>query len=133
MGIAQEPLFQVFLNVQKTYYSQDIERCLEFLRGYGLGPNLARILDNYWYRQQITHKVGKFMGGSVWNTDRSDAGRPQIPNYFQHRGGCGGAGGTCGSMQPAGGTAWHGMGGGEINLFFFMDDRSIAGWDHEWV
>ena len=36
-------------------------------------------------------------------------------------------------MQPAGGTAQHGMGGGGEKLVFYADDRRIAGWDHEWV
>ena len=49
-GLAHKPLLQVLLDVQKAYDSLDQERCLELLRGYGLGPNLARILDNYCCR-----------------------------------------------------------------------------------
>ena len=41
VGISHEHIFQLFLNVQKAYDSLDQERCLELLRGYGLGPNLA--------------------------------------------------------------------------------------------
>ena len=29
------------------------------MRGYGLGPNLARLLKNYWKRQRIIPKTGK--------------------------------------------------------------------------
>ena len=47
VGITHKPLFQVFLDVQKSYESLDRERCLELLRGYGLETNLDRILDNY--------------------------------------------------------------------------------------
>ena len=63
-GIAHKPLFQVFLDVRKAYDSLDRERCLEFLRGYGLGPNLACILNNYWRRQRIVPKVGKYLGAA---------------------------------------------------------------------
>ena len=32
------------------------------MRGYGLGTNLDRILENYWLRQRILPKVGKYLG-----------------------------------------------------------------------
>ena len=48
VGLAHEPLFQVFIDVWKAYDLLDRERCLELLRGYGMGPNLAWLLDNYW-------------------------------------------------------------------------------------
>ena len=46
--IAHEPLFQVFLDFHKAYESLDRERLLELLRGYGMVPNIARLLNNYW-------------------------------------------------------------------------------------
>ena len=46
VGISHEPLFQVFLDLQKAYYLLDWEWCLELLRGYGMGPNLDGILEN---------------------------------------------------------------------------------------
>ena len=49
-GLAHKPLFQFLLAVWKAYESLGWEQCLELLRGYGLGPNLARILDNYCCR-----------------------------------------------------------------------------------
>ena len=64
-GIAHEPLFQVFLYFQKAYDSLDRERCLELLRGYGMGPNLAQLLENYWRRQRIVPEVGKYLGTAV--------------------------------------------------------------------
>ena len=42
--LAYEPLFQDFSYVCKAYYPLDRGRCLEILRRYGLGPNLARLL-----------------------------------------------------------------------------------------
>ena len=52
-GFTHKPLFQVFLDVRKAYVSLDRESCLELLRGYGMGPNLARLLENYWRRHRI--------------------------------------------------------------------------------
>ena len=48
--LAQEPLLQVFLDTRKANDSLDRERCLEVLSGYGLGPNLTRLLKSYWER-----------------------------------------------------------------------------------
>ena len=39
-GLAHKPLFQVFLDIRKSYDSLDRVRCLEVLIGYGVGPNL---------------------------------------------------------------------------------------------
>ena len=36
-GLAHEPMFQVFLDLQKAYDSLDRGRCMEILRGYGIG------------------------------------------------------------------------------------------------
>ena len=62
VGLVHEPLFQVFLDVRKAYDSLDRDRCLQLLSGYGMGTNLARLLDNYWKRQRIAPKVGKCLG-----------------------------------------------------------------------
>ena len=40
-GLAHLPLFQVFLYILKAYDYLDRSQCLEVLRGYGMGPNLA--------------------------------------------------------------------------------------------
>ena len=29
-----------------------------------MGPNLAQLLENYWWRRRIFHKVGKYLGGA---------------------------------------------------------------------
>ena len=43
VGLVQEPLFHVFLDVRKAHDLLDRKLCLELLRGYRPGPNLARI------------------------------------------------------------------------------------------
>ena len=47
-GLYHGPPFQVLLDVRKAYDSLDRGRCMEILRGYGLGPNLKRLLLLYW-------------------------------------------------------------------------------------
>ena len=49
-GLVYEPLLQVFLYVRNSYDSLERERCLGLLRGYGMIPNLSRLLKNYWKR-----------------------------------------------------------------------------------
>ena len=39
-GLIREKIFRVFLDVRKTYDSLEGGRCIDILRGYGLGPNL---------------------------------------------------------------------------------------------
>ena len=62
VGLSHEPLFQFFLDVRKTFNSLDWERCMELLRGYGMGKNLTRLLSHYWGRQHIVLKAGRFLG-----------------------------------------------------------------------
>ena len=59
VGLAHKPLFQVFLDVRKAYDSFKRYRCLELLGGYGMGPNLERLLENYWKGQRIFPEEGK--------------------------------------------------------------------------
>ena len=46
VGLCHEPLFQVLLNVRKPYHSLYRGRCMEILRGYGLGPNIYMLLHH---------------------------------------------------------------------------------------
>ena len=80
--IAKDALFQVLLDVHKTYDSLDMERCLEILREYGMGMNLARLLENYRKWQQIVPKVDKCMG-TVFEKGRGmTQGNPASPMIF---------------------------------------------------
>ena len=42
---------------------------MELLRGYGMEPNLARILENHWKHNWMVPMVGKFLG-TVFGTGR---------------------------------------------------------------
>ena len=62
MWIVYEPLLQVFIDVQKDYDSLDRGRCIEIIRGYGMGTNLQRLIQRYWDRQKVVKKSGKYFG-----------------------------------------------------------------------
>ena len=82
-GIFHEPLFQVSVDVQKAYDSLYRGRCMEILRRYGLGPQLQRLLQSYWYIQKVVPKAGKFFG-RPFNTDRGmTQGYPVSPTIFK--------------------------------------------------
>ena len=59
VGLAHELFFQVFLDLRNAYDLLYRDQCLKLLRGYGLGPNLDQILENYWMRQRIIPELGK--------------------------------------------------------------------------
>ena len=50
VGLAHEPLFQMFLDIRKVYDSLDRERCLDIFSGYGVRPNITCLLKSYWER-----------------------------------------------------------------------------------
>ena len=60
MWIVYEPLLRVFIDVQKDYDSLDRGRCIEIIRGYGMGTNLQRLIQRYWDRQKVVPKASKF-------------------------------------------------------------------------
>ena len=84
-GIVHEPLFQGFIDVRKAYNSLDIGRCMEIIRGYGLGPNPQRLLQRYWDGQKVVPKSGKCFGEAVTYEEKSDTGGPSLTNDLQHR------------------------------------------------
>ena len=45
--LEQEALHSVFVDLKKVYNAMDRERCLEILVGYGVGPNMIRLLDHF--------------------------------------------------------------------------------------
>ena len=61
-GVIHEPLFQVFIDVQKAYKYLDRGTCMEILRMYVLGHKLQRLLQRYWDGQKLVSKEGKFLG-----------------------------------------------------------------------
>ena len=98
-----------------------------------MGPNIAQILENYWKRQRIVTKVGKYLGTEIGTGRGVTQGEPTSPMIFNivvdvvvhvvlEE--------VCSPQQ-----AQHGMGwvSGERNPVFYADDRRISGRGHDWV
>ena len=130
---SHKPLFQVFLDAWKAYNSLDMGRCLEVLRGEGLGPNMARLVTSYWYQQRIVSKSGKFLGKYFWAGRGVTQGDPMSPMFFNivvYAVVRAFLDVVCGTQE-----AQHVLGWlyGEKNLVFYANDGKIVGQDHKWV
>ena len=60
-GIAHEPLFQVLLDVRKAYDSLDRGRCMDILKGYGMGQIMARLIAHHWDNLMFVPKANRFL------------------------------------------------------------------------
>ena len=56
--IKQEALYSTFINLQKAYDAMDRERCLEILKGYGVGPNMLRLITAFWDMAVLVCRAG---------------------------------------------------------------------------
>ena len=131
--LPHDTLFQVFLDIHRTYNSLDRERCLEVLNGYGMRPNLTRLLKPYWERQRIAPKDSKFLG-KEFRTGRGltkgESASPMIFNIVVDAVLQAVLNVVCGPQEAQHGLGWA---AGERNVIFYADDVRIAGRDHEWV
>ena len=50
-------MFQVFLDVCKAYNSMYRGKCMDILKGFGLGPKIRRLIQWFWYDQVVLQKV----------------------------------------------------------------------------
>ena len=59
---SDDPLFMVFLDLKKAFYSLDRERALLVLEKYGVGPNLLRIIRSTWARDTMVPRQSGYFG-----------------------------------------------------------------------
>ena len=132
-GLAHEPIFQVLLDVWKAYDLLDRERCLEPPTGYRLGTNLAQILENYWRRQMIAPKVGKYLGtafGTGRGVTQGDPVSPIIFNIMVDAVVRAALEEVCSPQEARHCMGWE---AGERNIVLNADEGSTAGRVQEWV
>ena len=132
-GLLHEPLFQVLLDFCKSYDSLDRGRYLEILRGYGMGPNLARLIKNYWKCQRVFSKAGNFLGtefGTGRGVTQGDPASPMIFNIVVDEVVQEVLDLFCSLHEAQHGIVWDAW---YRNLVFYTDDVRIAVRYHEWV
>ena len=133
VGLAHDPLFQVFLDVRKSYDSLDRGRCMDILRGYGMGKRMARLIAHRWDNLMLVPKVKRFLGTTFRTGIEVTQGYPDPPMIFNIvvdavlR--------ATLEVVCAPQEAGHGMGWatGERKLKFYAENGRIGGRDHIWV
>ena len=58
----QCPLFGVFLDLRKVYDAMDRGRCLDILRGAGVGTKTIRIIKAFWDKAELACRVSSYCG-----------------------------------------------------------------------
>ena len=48
-----ETVYQVFVDLQKSYDSVSRERLVEIMKAYGIGPRLRQLQQEYWRMQKL--------------------------------------------------------------------------------
>ena len=60
--IGQEPFFGVFIDLKKAFDAMDRGHCLHILEGYGVEPNIIRLIKNFWDRAVLTCRANRYYG-----------------------------------------------------------------------
>ena len=63
-ALREDILYIIFLDLHRAYEALDRSRCLEILKGYGVGPRACRLLRTYWRRLTIVTRVGGYYGAA---------------------------------------------------------------------
>ena len=101
--------------------------------GYGMGPNLVRLLKNYWKWQRVLPKVDKCLGAAfgTWRgVKQRDLTYPISFNIVVNVVVRVVLDVVCSPHEAQHDMIWT---VGERNLVFYAHDRRVVGWDHEWV
>ena len=132
-GIAHKPLFQVLLDMHKTYNPLYRGWSMDIFRGYGVGQNTARIIAHHWGSLLFVLKASRFLGialGTGRGVMQGDPTSPMIFNIVMDEVVRAVLEVVCGPHEVRHGMGWA---AGEWNLFFYLDDGKIVGRDHIWV
>jgi Reverse transcriptase (RNA-dependent DNA polymerase) len=75
-------LSQVFLDLSKAYDTLDRPRTLALLQAYGLGPNLSKMLENFWNNLRLVPCQSGFYGRPIRSERGVTQGDPLSPIIF---------------------------------------------------
>ena len=75
-------LFEVFLDLQKTYNALDQDRCFVVIATYGVGPRTIRLLWKNWGRLTMVARSGRYFGYPFKRYRDVIQGYPLSPKIF---------------------------------------------------
>ena len=81
-AMREEVLYVIFLDLTKAYDALDRSRCLEILEGYGVGPNVRRLLNTYWCRLTMVARSGGYYSTAFKGERGVTQGDPLSPTIF---------------------------------------------------
>mmetsp|Transcript_5724 Transcript_5724/g.8521 ORF Transcript_5724/g.8521 Transcript_5724/m.8521 type:complete len:1130 (+) Transcript_5724:164-3553(+) len=79
---SDKPLFLVFIDLKKAYYSLDRGRALQIFQKYGMGPNLCRIVETIWAEDSLAPRRGGYYGRKFRCGRGVRAGDTMSPTLF---------------------------------------------------
>ena len=60
LGLHQEVLYDIFVDLQKSYDALDQERALSILEGYRLGTQVFQLRTRYWYCSTMVTRSSRY-------------------------------------------------------------------------
>ena len=78
----QWPLFGIFFDLRKAYNAIDRGRCLDILRGAGVGPKTIRILKVFWDKAELACRASGYYGQNFKAWRGVTQGGPLSPTIF---------------------------------------------------
>jgi hypothetical protein len=60
--LEQVPFYGIFFDLKKEFDAMDRERCLMILEGYGAGPNMVRLIRNFWSNAIMVCQASGYYG-----------------------------------------------------------------------
>jgi hypothetical protein len=77
-----QTLFQVFLDLKKAYDTLDRDRTLLILKRYGVGPNVRRVLYNFWQGLEVVPRQSGYYGQPIPSGRGVTQGDIVLPTVF---------------------------------------------------
>ena len=81
-ALREQILYVIFLDLHKAYDALDSSRCLDILKGDGVGTRACRIIQTYWRRLAMMARAGGYYGTAFQGAHRVTQGDPLSPNIF---------------------------------------------------
>ena len=80
--LEQAPLYGIFIDLKKAYDAMDRERCMEIMRGYGVGPNILRLIQFFWDNAELVCRASGVFGRPFKARRGVPQGGPVSPRIF---------------------------------------------------